>query len=179
MQLPVCKLHLSGRNEDLSILGCAQVVHHTHQLTRLCLGFLGLRYVQVHLIAIKVSIVRTADALVEAESPAANTAVLKPPGKDLHHNATASASKVAKPQKGNATIALFATPTQADNDLHSCMLSSAVAATEPGSSRYQAAVLHVQTAYQTPHRCEQNPISDSSMGRQQGPCSLHVVILIG
>ena len=68
----VCKLHLSGCNEDLSILGCAQVVHHTHQLTRLCLSFLCLRHVQVHLVAIKVSIVGTADALIEAESPAAN-----------------------------------------------------------------------------------------------------------
>ncbi len=68
----VCRPHLSGCNEDLSILGCAEVVHHTHQLTRLRLGFLGLRYVQVHLIAIKVSVVGTAHAFIEAESPAAN-----------------------------------------------------------------------------------------------------------
>ena len=72
MQLGVCKLHLSGCNEDFSILGCAQIVHHTHQLTRLCLGFLGLRNMQVHLVAIKVSIVGAADTLIEAESPAAN-----------------------------------------------------------------------------------------------------------
>jgi hypothetical protein len=82
MQLGACKLHLSGCNEDLSILGCAQVVHHTHQLTRLRLGFLGLRNMQVHLITIKVSVVGTADALIEAESPAANNVVLRTPGKD-------------------------------------------------------------------------------------------------
>ncbi len=72
MQLGVCKAHLSGCNEDLSVLGCAQVVHHTHQLTRLRLGFLGLGNMQVHLIAIKVSVVGAADTLIEAESPAAN-----------------------------------------------------------------------------------------------------------
>ena len=63
--------YLSGSDKDLSILGCAQVVHDPHQLTRLCLGFLGLGHMQVHFIAIKVSVVGAAHTLVEAERPAA------------------------------------------------------------------------------------------------------------
>ena len=64
-------LHLGGCNEDLSILWSSQVVHDAHELTGFGFGLLSLRNVQVHFIAIKVSIVGAADALVEAEGPAA------------------------------------------------------------------------------------------------------------
>ena len=64
-------LYLGGSNQDLAIFGGAQVVHDTHELACLCLGLLGLWHMQVHFVAIKVSVVWTADALVEAKRPAA------------------------------------------------------------------------------------------------------------
>lgn len=64
-------LYLGGCNEDLSILWSSQVVHDAHQLTGLSFGLLSLRHMQVHLIAIKVSVIGAADALIEAKGPAA------------------------------------------------------------------------------------------------------------
>ena len=61
---------LGGCNEDLAILRGAQVVHDPHEVERLCLGFLGLRNMQIHLIAIEVCIVGATDALIEPQCPA-------------------------------------------------------------------------------------------------------------
>ena len=63
--------NLCGCNENLSILGCAEIVHDAHELAGLSLGLLGLWHMQVHLVPIKVCIVGAAHALVEAERPAA------------------------------------------------------------------------------------------------------------
>lgn len=62
--------HLCGRDEDLAGLGRAQVVHDAHELGRLRARLLRLRHVQVHLVAVKVRVVRVAHALIEAERPA-------------------------------------------------------------------------------------------------------------
>ena len=64
--------HLSGSNQDLSILGCTQVVHDPHQLAGLSLGLLSLGHMQVHLVTIEISIVGTAHTLIEAKCPAAH-----------------------------------------------------------------------------------------------------------
>lgn len=64
-------LYLCGRNQDLPVLWSTQVVHDAHELTGLSFGLLSLRHMQVHLIAVKVSVIGTADALVEAKGPAA------------------------------------------------------------------------------------------------------------
>ena len=64
-------VYLGGCNEDLSIFWSTQVVHDAHQLTSLSFGLLSLRHMQVHFIAIEVSIIGAADALVEPKGPAA------------------------------------------------------------------------------------------------------------
>lgn len=66
-------LYLCGCNQDLSILWSTQVVHDAHQLTGLSFGLLSLRHMQVHLITIEVSVIWTADALIEPKGPAAAT----------------------------------------------------------------------------------------------------------
>ena len=62
--------------EDFPLLWCAKIVHDAHELAGLCFGFLRLRHMQVHFIAIKVSIVGAADALIEAEGPAIHVPAL-------------------------------------------------------------------------------------------------------
>ena len=73
IRLLLCKLwgtHLGCSNQDLAILGCAEVVHHAHEVDGLCSSLFCLGYVQVHLIPVKVSIVWRAHALIESECPA-------------------------------------------------------------------------------------------------------------
>lgn len=62
--------YLGGSNEDLSVLRGTQVVSHPHQVQGLSSGFLCLGDMQIHLIAIKVCIIRRADTFVEAQCPA-------------------------------------------------------------------------------------------------------------
>ena len=64
-------LYLGCSNKDLPILWSAQVVHDAHKLTGLSLGLLTLRHMQIHLVAVKVSIIGAADTLIEPKRPAA------------------------------------------------------------------------------------------------------------
>ncbi len=61
---------LGGRNDDVAILGRAQVAEDAHERGGLGAGFLRLRHVHVHLVAVEIGVVRRAHALVEAERPA-------------------------------------------------------------------------------------------------------------
>jgi len=61
-------------NDNLAVARCDQVMVHTHELRRLHASLLGLRHVEVHLVAIEVGIVRRADALVETEGAVRNDA---------------------------------------------------------------------------------------------------------
>lgn len=70
---PAAPARLRGRDEDLAVLGRSQVVHDAHEQRGLCARLLRLRHVHVHLVAVKVRIVRRAHALVEAEGPARAT----------------------------------------------------------------------------------------------------------
>ena len=62
--------YLCGCNQDLSILGRAQIVNHAHELDGLRSRLLGLGHVQVHLVTVKVGVVRAAHTLIEAQRPA-------------------------------------------------------------------------------------------------------------
>ena len=57
---------LGGSDQDLSVLGSAQVVDNAHQVERFGSGLLRLGHMQIHFVAVKICIVRAADALVEA-----------------------------------------------------------------------------------------------------------------
>lgn len=63
--------HLGGGDEDFARLGGAQVVHDAHELGGLRARLLRLGHVQIHLVAVKVSVIWIAHALIEAERPAA------------------------------------------------------------------------------------------------------------
>lgn len=60
---------LDGRDEGLPVAGRHQVGPGAHEHQGLRPGLLRLRQVQVHLVPIKVRVVRRAHALVEAERP--------------------------------------------------------------------------------------------------------------
>ena len=57
-------------DQDLAILGRGQVVHDAHEQRGLCTRLLRLRHMHVHLVAVEVSVVWRAHALIEAERPA-------------------------------------------------------------------------------------------------------------
>ena len=69
--------HLCGSNEDFSVLGSAQVVHHAHEMQCLSSGLLSLWHMQVHFISIEVSVVGAAHALIEAQCPAQHKLMLQ------------------------------------------------------------------------------------------------------
>ena len=62
--------HLCGCNQDLSILGRAQVVDHAHELDGLRSCLLRLGHMQIHLVTVKVSVVGAAHAFIKAQRPA-------------------------------------------------------------------------------------------------------------
>lgn len=61
---------LRGVNHELPIPGGDQIASVPHEDECLCPGLLSLRLVQIHRVPIKVSIVRSADTLIESEGSA-------------------------------------------------------------------------------------------------------------
>jgi hypothetical protein len=61
---------LRGGDDDLAVARRDEIREHTEERERLGARLLGLRQVQIHLVAVEVGIVRRAHALVKAEGAA-------------------------------------------------------------------------------------------------------------
>ena len=64
-----CDEILSGGNDRLSVLRCREIVLHTHQVDGLSTSLFRLGYVKVHLVSVEIGVIRTANTLVQSESP--------------------------------------------------------------------------------------------------------------
>ena len=64
-----CDEILGRRNDRFSVLWRREIVLYSHQIYRFGPGFFGLWNVQVHLVAIKIRVVRVTHALVQTKCP--------------------------------------------------------------------------------------------------------------